>query len=60
MLAFNDSRRTVERNDNPEDALLILGLEPSSIRKRTKFTDIWHFTPRVHEQLVKMLYKPNR
>ena len=60
MLAFNDSRGTEEHSDNPEDALLILGSEPSSIRKRTKCTDIWHSTAHVREQLVKMSYKPNR
>jgi hypothetical protein len=60
MLAVNASRGTEEHNDNPEDALLILGSEPSSIRKRTKCTDIWRPTPHVREQLVTMLYKPNR
>jgi len=60
MLAFNDSRGTEEHSDNPEDAFLILGSGPSSIRKRTKCTDIWHPTPHVREQLVEMLYKPNR
>lgn len=60
VLSGNDSRLTEEHNDNPKDALLILGSEPSSIQKRTKCTDILHVTPLVREQLVKMLYKPNR
>ena len=60
MLAVNDSRGNEEHNDNPEDALLILGSKASSFRKRTKCTVIWNPTPHVHEQLVKMLHKLNR